>query len=168
MAPENYRGAERVYSWSFYSQGTSDRAASADLFIESALRWFSDPDPTAGSPWDKGERLAGYIRRERTLLILDGLEPLQYPPGPHEGRLKDPALATLLVELAAGQPGLCVVTTRERVGDLIEFENSTVIRHSLERLSAKAGAMLLSAQGARGDDDELERSVEEYGSQLWR
>ena len=162
LAPENYRGAERVYCWSFYSQGTSDRAASADLFIDQALRWFDDPDPTAGSPWDKGERLAGYIRHQRTLLILDGLEPLQYPPGSHEGRLKDSALATLLVELAARQPGLCVITTRERVGDLIEFENGTVIRHSLERLSAKAGAMLLRAQGARGDDDELEQAVEEY------
>ena len=73
MAPEKYRGAERVYCWSFYSQGTSDRAASADLFIDQALRWFGDSVPTAGSPWDKGERLAGYIRQERTLLILDGL-----------------------------------------------------------------------------------------------
>jgi len=163
LAPDNYREAERVYCWSFYSQGTSDRAASADLFIDQALRWFGDPVPTVGSPWDKGERLAGYIRHERTLLILDGLEPLQYPPGAHEGRLKDPALATLLVELAAGQPGLCVITTRERVGDLIEFENSTVIRHSLERLSAKAGGMLLWAQGAVGDDDELDQAVEEYG-----
>src|SRR5205823_792858 len=27
--------------------------------------WFGDTDPTAGSPWDKGERLAGYIRQSR-------------------------------------------------------------------------------------------------------
>ena len=42
MARDNYRGAERVYGWSFYSQGTSERAASADLFIDQALRWFGD------------------------------------------------------------------------------------------------------------------------------
>ena len=29
MALDNYRGAERIYGWSFYSQGTSERAASA-------------------------------------------------------------------------------------------------------------------------------------------
>lgn len=81
MAKERYRGVERVFAWSFYSQGTSDeRAASADLFIDAALRWFGDDDPTKGSPWDKGERLADHIRRSRTLLVLDGLEPLQHPP----------------------------------------------------------------------------------------
>jgi hypothetical protein len=66
MARDNYRGAERVYGWSFFSQGTSERATSADLFIDQALRWCGDLDPTAGSPWDKGERLARHIRQRRT------------------------------------------------------------------------------------------------------
>ncbi|HST21575.1 MAG TPA: restriction endonuclease, partial [Blastocatellia bacterium] len=137
MARDNYRGAERVYGWSFYSQGTSERAASADLFIDQALRWFGDTDPTAGSPWDKGERLASFIRRTRTLLVLDGLEPLQHPPGPQEGRLKDAALQALLVE----------------------FENGTVVQHELEHLSPQAGAQLLRALQVKGDDDELEQAV---------
>ncbi len=60
MGRDNYRGAERVYGWSFYSQGAAEgRQVSADQFIAAALTWFGDPDPTAGSPWDKGERLAG-------------------------------------------------------------------------------------------------------------
>jgi tetratricopeptide (TPR) repeat protein len=162
MVRENYRGADRVYAWSFYSQGTSERAASADLFIDQALRWFGDADPTAGSPWDKGERLANYIRQSRTLLILDGLEPLQHPPGPQEGRLKDAELQTLLVELAAQQPGLCVVSTRERIGDLVEFENSSVEQVDLGQLSAKAGAQLLRSLKVKGDDDEFEQAVVEY------
>ncbi len=163
MARDNYRGAERVYAWSFYSQGTSERAASADLFIDQALRWFGDADPTAGSPWDKGERLARFIRQTRTLLILDGLEPLQHPPGTYEGRLKDAALQALLVELAGHQPGLCVVSTRERVGDLVEFENGTVIQHDLEHLSPQAGAEILRSLDVKGDDDELEQAAKEYG-----
>ncbi len=40
---------------------------SADQFIAAALTWFGDPDPTAGSPWDKGERLAELIKAQRTL-----------------------------------------------------------------------------------------------------
>jgi len=162
MARDNYRGAARVYGWSFYSQGTSERAASADLFIDQALRWFGDTDPTRGSPWDKGERLAGFIRQTRTLLVLDGVEPLQHPPGPQEGRLKDAALQALLVELAAHQDGLCVISTRERVGDLVEFENGTVIQHELEHLTPQAGAQLLRALQVTGDNDELEHAVEEY------
>ncbi len=66
---ESYRGAERVYGWSFYSQGAADgRQVSADQFIAAALTWFGDPDPTQGSPWDKGERLAELIKAQRTLL----------------------------------------------------------------------------------------------------
>ncbi|HEX5732817.1 MAG TPA: hypothetical protein VF131_08285 [Blastocatellia bacterium] len=163
MARDNYRGAKRVYAWSFYSQGTSESAGSADLFIDQALRWFGDADPTAGSPWDKGERLAELIRQTRTLLILDGLEPLQHPPGPQEGRLKDPALQAMLVELAAGQDGLCVISTRERVGDLVEFEKGTVEQYELEHLSPQAGAQLLRALEVKGDEDELEHAVTEYG-----
>jgi tetratricopeptide (TPR) repeat protein len=162
MAQDNYRGAEHVYGWSFYSQGTSERAASADLFIDKALRWFGDTDLTQVSPWDKGERLAGFIRRTRTLLILDGLEPLQHPPGPQEGRLKDAALQALLVELAAQQGGLCVISTRERVGDLVEFENATVAQHELEHLSPQAGAQLLRALQVKGEDGELQQAAREY------
>jgi nucleoside phosphorylase/tetratricopeptide (TPR) repeat protein len=162
MARDNYRGAERVYGWSFYSQGTSERAASADLFIDQALRWFGDTDPTQGSPWDKGERLARVIRQTRTLLILDGLEPLQHPPGPQEGLLKDAALQALLVELAAQQEGLCVISTRERVGDLVEFENGTVVQHDLDQLSPQAGAQILRALKVKGDDDELEEATREF------
>ncbi|MEW6207057.1 MAG: hypothetical protein AB1631_01725 [Acidobacteriota bacterium] len=162
MARDGFRGAERVYGWSFYSQGTSERAASADLFIDQALRWFGDTDPTQGSPWDKGERLANFIRQTRTLLILDGVEPLQHPPGYHEGRLKDAAMQAMLVELATHQPGLCVISTRERVGDLVEFENGTVIQHELEHLTPQAGAQLLRALNVKGDDDELEEAAKEY------
>ncbi|HEX8422896.1 MAG TPA: DUF4062 domain-containing protein, partial [Pyrinomonadaceae bacterium] len=85
MARDDYRGAERVYAWSFYSQGTTDRVVSADQFIEAALTWFSDTDPNKGTPWDKGERLAQLVAAQRTLLILDGLEPLQHSPGADEG-----------------------------------------------------------------------------------
>ncbi len=162
MALDNYRGAERVYAWSFYSQGTRECATSADLFIDQALRWFGDSDPTLGSPWDKGERLAYLIRQTRTLLVLDGLEPLQHPPGAQEGRLKDAALQALLVELAAQQAGLCVISTRQQVGDLVEFESGTVLQHELEHLTPQAGAQLLRALKVKGDDEELEEASREF------
>ena len=76
---------ERVYGWSFYSQGT-DRLASSDEFVDAALRRFGDTEPAPASPWDKGERLAALVRRERALLILDGVEPLQWGPGVRAGQ----------------------------------------------------------------------------------
>ncbi|HKG46410.1 MAG TPA: DUF4062 domain-containing protein [Pyrinomonadaceae bacterium] len=161
MARNDYRGAERVYGWSFFSQGVREQGSSADLFIDQALRWFGDDDPSAGGPWDKGQRLAQYLRQSRTLLILDGLEPLQHPPGPQEGGLKDAAMQALLVELAAHQPGLCVISTRERIADLNEFQNSTVLQLNLDDLSPQAGAQLLCALNVQGDVEELESASEE-------
>ena len=119
MARGNFRGATRVFGWSFYSQGVrAETAASADSFIDAALRFFGDPDPTAGSPWDKGARLAGLIGRERPLLVLDGMEPLQSAHAFERGKLHDPALDSLLRGLARHSSGLCLVTTREPLPDL--------------------------------------------------
>jgi len=82
MATKHYRCAELVFGWSFYRQGTSGGTSSADEFLDAALTWFGDPDPRVGTAWEKGERLAKLVAHRRTLLILDGLEPLQNPPGP--------------------------------------------------------------------------------------
>ena len=163
MAKDNYRGAARVYGWSFYSQGARETAASADPFIDAALRWFGDPDPAEGSPLDKGARLAHLVRQERTLLILDGLEPLQHPPGPDGGRLKDPGLAALVRELAAANPGLCVVTTRHKVADIGPHAGTTAPVIDLENLPEEAGAQLLQALGVNGSDGELRRASREFG-----
>jgi hypothetical protein len=90
LAAEHYRSAQLVFGWSFYRQGTSGGTSSADEFLDAALGWFGDPDPRLGTAWEKGERLAKLIAHRRTLLVLDGLEPLQNPPGPQEGRLREP------------------------------------------------------------------------------
>jgi hypothetical protein len=88
MAAENYCSAELVFGWSFYRQGSSGGTSSADEFLDAVLTWFGDPDPRVGTAWEKGERLAKLVAHRRTLLVLDGLEPLQKPPGPQEGRLR--------------------------------------------------------------------------------
>src|SRR5208282_3948787 len=96
MAAEHYRSAQLVFGWSFYRQGSSGGTSSADEFLDAALTWFGDRDPRVGTAWEKGERLAKLIAHRRTLLVLDGLEPLQNPPGPQEGRLREPSLQALL------------------------------------------------------------------------
>jgi len=161
-ALDDYRGAERVYAWSFYSQGTNDRVVSADQFIEAALTFFGDTDPNKGSPWDKGERLAQLVGAQRTLLVLDGLEPLQHPPGTDEGRIKDQALQSLLRGLAASNKGLCLISTRVAVADLNSFEGSTATRVDLEHLSPEAGTQVLTAQGVKGTQAELEQASTEF------
>jgi predicted ATPase len=162
MAAEHYRSAQLVFGWSFYRQGTSGGTSSADEFLEGALTWFGDPDPGIGTAWEKGERLAKLVAHRRTLLILDGLEPLQNPPGPQEGRVREPAIQALLRELAAFNRGLCVISTRLPVADIADHERTSALRRDLEHLSTDAGAKLLRALGVKGDEAELRSASGEF------
>ena len=162
MATEDYRCAELVFGWSFYRQGTTGKSSSADEFVDAALNWFGDPDPRIGTEWEKGERLAKLAAYRRTLLILDGLEPLQNPPGPQEGRVRDLSLQALLRELAAFNTGLCVITTRTPLVDVADHEHTSVLRRELEHLSNHAGARLLRALGVKGDDAELRSASDDF------
>ena len=167
MGEDNFRGAERVYAWSFYSQGTrEDRQVSSEPFINDALIFFGDPDPTQGDQWEKGRRLAGLIRKYKTLLILDGLEPIQYPPGDRQdqrqGGLKDQGMQALLKELCGSQPGLCVVTSRLKVADLQHAENRSCLCLELSHLPPDTGARLLKELKIEGTDRELKEAVQEY------
>jgi Protein kinase domain/NACHT domain len=162
MAAQHYRSAELVFGWSFYRQGTRGGTSSADEFLDAALNWFGDPDPRIGTAWEKGERLAKLISHRRTLLILDGLEPLQNPPGPQEGRLRDPSLQALLRELAAFNTGLCAITTRIPIADIADHEGTAALRRDLEQLSGDAGAKVLRALGVKGGEEELRSASDEF------
>ncbi len=162
LAALNYHPADRVFGWSFYRQGTRGISSSADEFIDAALIWFGDPDPHIGTPWEKGERLARLVSDRRTLLVLDGMEPLQNPPGPQEGRIREPSLQSLLRQLSSFNQGLCVITTRLTIADLQEYEHSSVRRRDLEELNRTDGAKLLKAMGVRGDEEELRQASDEF------
>jgi serine/threonine protein kinase/tetratricopeptide (TPR) repeat protein len=162
MAAKHYRTAELVFGWSFYRQGSSGGTSSADEFLDAALTWFGDPDPRIGTAWEKGERLAKLVAHRRTLLVLDGLEPLQNPPGPQEGRVREPSLQALLRELAAFNTGLCVITTRIPVADIADHEDTSAPRLDLEHLSSDAGANLLRALGAKGHEADLRSASDEF------
>ncbi len=163
FAAKDWPGIERYFDWSFYSQGTGEsRQTSADLFIAKALEFFGDPDPTQGGAHERGERLAGLIRQHSTLLILDGIEPLQYPPGdPQAGRLKDPALESLLRELAADNPGLVVITTREHLTNV--EGHATTEEQKLDKLAKEAAVALLRHLQIVGTNEELHAAWQDAG-----
>jgi hypothetical protein len=154
LASQDWPGCDAAFAWSFYSQGTREQlAASSDLFLNEALTFFGDP-ALAGSAqgaFDKGRRLAALVGERRSLLILDGLEPLQYAPfSPTSGELKDQGIAALLKGLAASSHGLCIVTTRYSIPDVRAYVGKTVEEKKLTRLSMEAGVALLQSFEVKG------------------
>ncbi|HAB18683.1 MAG TPA: toll/interleukin-1 receptor domain-containing protein [Verrucomicrobiota bacterium] len=173
FAAQDWPGCEAAFAWSFYSQGTRDQvAASSDLFLKEALNFFAEGDPKeadikafAASPagaYEKGQRLARIVGQRRCLLILDGLEPLQYPPtSPTPGQLKDQGIAALLRDLATNSHSLCIMTTRYSLPDLKAFWQTTAREGKLLRLSKEAGVHLLKTLGVKGTQKEFETLVED-------
>ena len=162
MAAQHYRSASWFLVGHFTGRALRGGTSSADEFLDAALAWFGDPDPRIGTAWEKGERLANLIAHRRTLLVLDGLEPLQNPPGPQEGRLRDPSLQALLRELAAFNSGLCVITTRLPVADVADHERTSAPRRDLEQLSSDAGARCSERLGVKGAEAELRSASDEF------
>ena len=157
-------GFDAAFGWSFYSQGSEQQvAASSELFIYEALTFFGEAELAASnqSGVDKARRLAQVVGEKRVLLMLDGLEPLQYPPtGAMRGELRDKALAQLLRGLASKSLGLCVLTTRYSIPDLKAYWSSTAPEYKLTRLATKAGVALLRKLEVSGPDAECEKLVE--------
>ncbi len=159
MAEKDWPDCEAAFAWSFYSQGASEQqAASSDLFLEEVLKFFSAPAVEGvESGHDKGRRLARWIGDKRAVLILDGLEPLQYAPtSPLAGQLKDEGLRALLKGLAQHNSGLCLVTTRYAIKEL-ESYRATVHQRDLAPLSRQSGARLLEVLGVKGTAREREQ-----------
>ncbi len=158
MGDEGWRGAQRVYCWSFYSQGTDDkRQGDADGFLAEALEWFGYTGETITSADRRGRKLAELISQKKTLLVLDGLEPLQYPahsPG-LEGKLKDDGLAALFKQLSTQMNGMAIVTTRISIPELKDKTAPSVERRGLNQLTTEAGVTLLKRMGVRAADAEI-------------
>uniref|UniRef100_UPI0040569804 hypothetical protein n=1 Tax=Candidatus Electronema sp. TaxID=2698783 RepID=UPI0040569804 len=166
---KRYRGADAVYTWSFYLQGSSfylqgssgEEQALAAEFFDNALAWFGYNGSAIRSEHDRGVKLAELVRRQRTLLVLDGLEPLQHPlGGPMNGALKDKGLLSLCKQLAANGNGLLLISSRQPVMELNGRPHQQ--QHELEPLNAAAGMALFRAAGIIGTDKELCATVEAY------
>ena len=166
LQADNYRGAEAVFAWSFYSQGSNERATSAEVF----LNWVLGKLGLKGETIDaavKGEAIAEEVAKRHVLLVLDGVEPLQHGPGTQTGQLKDLRLLALLRRFAAMPPdeahGLIVLTTRLPITDIARWKDSAAPVVDVDELSDAAGAALLHDNGVWGTDKELKAAARDFG-----
>lgn len=168
MLAKDWPGCDTAFAWSFYNQGTSEQlVTSSDLFLKEAISFFGNAADkefaaSAAGAYEKGWYLARIVGQQRSLLVLDGLEPLQYAPtSPTPGELKDQGISALLKGLAQISYGLCVITTRYSLPDLRAFWDKTVLEKPLLSLSCDAGVHLLKTLGVRGTTEEFEMLVDD-------
>jgi tetratricopeptide (TPR) repeat protein len=163
MRQDGWWGARKIYGWSFYAQGTQDTSASSEAFFAAALDFFGDAAAAHSAPQTRVRRLVTLIRQQPTLLVLDGLEPLQEPPhGVHPGgKVRDPSLGELLRALAQRMNGLCLITSRLAVKDLAAQARDAAPVLALDRLRTADGATFLRDLGVHGSEAELRAAADE-------
>jgi hypothetical protein len=166
LQADGYRGAERVLGWSFYSQGSKERATAADAFLDWALDKLGVKLETTSAS-AKGEAIVEALTKQRALLLLDGVEPLQQGPGPQAGQLKDQGLRAVLRRFAAAPPradhSLIVLSSRIAIADIQRFKDGAAPVVDVERLSDEAGAELLRDNDVWGIDSELRAASRDFG-----
>jgi tetratricopeptide (TPR) repeat protein len=166
MQTDNYRGAEIVLGWSFYSQGTKERATSAEQFLIWAIEKLGIRIE-ATSATAKGEAIAEEMMKRRVLLVLDGCEPLQHGLDKQQGELKDQGLRALLRRFSSVPPtethGLVTLTSRLVVKDIAQWKDTAAPVLNVEQLSEEAGAALLRDNGVWGTDKQLQAATQDFG-----
>lgn len=148
-------GAEIVFDWSFHSQGNiSNRPVSADLFFDEAFRWFRYKNENEDEIIERGEKLALLVRKKKAIVILDGIEALQYSDNfvGKEGVIKDYSLRVFVSMLADYNPGLCVITTRKTVSNLNFDYGETIKLLKLSHFNLKQSMLLLKKFNVYGSD----------------
>ncbi len=162
LEKKHWHDAETVFLWSFYPPDlTQPLQDPVEEFFHYALHWFGGEVATRCPNLLQGEYLAKLVSAHHTLLILDGLETLQYTKGSSENQVGDPRLNVLLERLAAQNPGLCVVIGRQPLAG--HFPTAGVKRHALEKLSVDAAAECLTHKGVQADSEKLRQMAVDYG-----
>ena len=145
----HYGGATVIFGWSFYSQGSHQTQANSSQFFSEALPFFGHMGEIPKTDEKKAEVLGGLLKRNHCLLILDGIEPLQYPPTIEGGRFKDQGMSMLMRILASsglgthGKNGLVVITSRQSIPAFESRKEGLYREIELETLSITDGTQLL-------------------------
>lgn len=147
-----------AFWWNFYS------SPNVDKFFEAVFTFMTEGEVNPNdypSTSAKAKFLAGMLHSKCYLLILDGMEVIQYHEGKRYGQLKNADLRQFLLSLAASSSrSFCLITSRLPVGDLKDFRS--YIHCDVTRLKLDDGRTLLRKIGVKGGDSDLDQVVTDW------
>lgn len=147
-----YYGKTHIFGWSFYSQGTHESFTNSQPFFNDALAFFDVKD-IPNQEIEKARLLAQLLSKHPTLLVLDGLEPLQYDLGltTVNGELKDLALKEFIACFRRSHVNsFLLITSRQPLVELRGWGPRNYFNLKLDTLVEDDGVDLLRALGVKG------------------
>jgi tetratricopeptide (TPR) repeat protein len=163
---QEWPAGARFLGHSFYSQGSHNQATSARSFLLDALKQLNVTHEINAADDELGRLLAKAVAKESTVLVLDGIEPLQQISEDEKlnGLVKDRGLAALLEELVKS-PGkaLCLASSRLPIPDVSIADGSYFKEKTLGLLPPDGALLLLRQRRVHGEDGELGKMAERCG-----
>ncbi len=158
MESANWQEAEQVFAWSFPEVSRYQQAQQAmQDFVCQALKWFGADMALPTRLVERVNLLARLIQRRRTLLVLDNVSPLYF-----SAQTEHQLLGVLLNQLAAYNPGLCLLASRKSVEVDPTFQQ-WIMQRELLPLSDADGALLLQKYGVKATTGQLQRIARSFG-----
>lgn len=153
VAEHNYYGKNRVFGWSFYAQGTRTTYTNSQEFFNKVLPFLGIRE-IPNDEIKKARLLATFLQQQPCLLILDGLEPLQYAQDlvAMNGELQDSALKEFIAcfRQTAGK-SFVLFSSRQPLVELKKWQAEHFLSLDLGALPHQDGAQLLQALGVMGN-----------------
>jgi len=152
----NYYGKTRVFGWSFYAQGTHTTYTNSQEFFSAVLPFLGISEIPKEED-KKARLLAQCLQQQPCLLILDGLEPLQYAQNlsAMNGELQDSALKEFIAcfRRTAGN-SFVLFSSRQPLVELKRWQTENYLSLDLKILPHDDGADLLKTLGVTGKAQE--------------
>ncbi|MFM8333184.1 MAG: hypothetical protein ACKN9T_15985, partial [Candidatus Methylumidiphilus sp.] len=156
IAEHNYYGKTRVFGWSFYSQGSHTTFTNSQPFFNAVLPFLGITE-IPKDEIEKARVLARCLQQHPCLLVLDGIEPLQYPENLQtmNGELQDSALKEFIAcfRRTAGK-SFVLLSSRQPLVELKKWQAEHYLSLDLKTLPHDDGAVLLQALGVTGNAEE--------------
>lgn len=150
---QKYYGKTRVFGWSFYSQGSHNTFTNSQPFFSAVLPFLGITE-IPKDEIEKARLLARCLQQQPCLLILDGLEPLQYAENLQSmnGELQDSALKEFIAcfRQTAGK-SFVLFSSRQPLVELKKWQAEHYLSLDLKTLPHQDGAELLQALGVTGN-----------------
>jgi len=164
MQPD-YLGIEKVFAWSFYSQGSHDTQNSSTAFFQEALPFFGFNGEMPKDDTAKGHLLVKYLNNQSFILILDGLEPLQHRVNILDGELKDVGIRALIDDLfyhgLKVEKSLVLISSRQPLKELENWDQEKYLNLDLKTLNEKDSIHKLQNLGVKGTEQEFKQTFQE-------
>jgi hypothetical protein len=142
-----------VFGWSFYSQGSHNTFTNSQPFFSAVLPFLGIHE-IPKDEIEKARALARCLQQQPCLLILDGLEPLQYAENlaAMNGELQDSALKEFIAcfRQTAGK-SFVLFSSRQPLVELKKWQTEHYLSLDLKTLPHQDGAELLQALGVTGN-----------------